>query len=128
MADRTGGPGTRRGGQPACQVRVMRGRGVGLGPGKASLLRAIGETRSISAAGRRLRMSYRRAWLRGEGMNALCGSPLVVTRRGGAAGGGAEVTPLGRRVLAAYDELQALAAGSRAFRYLARQMRAGAAP
>lgn len=98
----------------------MVGRGVGIGPGKAALLRAIRETRSISAAGRRYGMSYRRAWLLVEAMNALGATPLVVARRGGAGGGGAEVTPLGEEVLAAYEELQRLAASSRPFRTLER--------
>ena len=35
---------------------------VAIGPGKADILEAIGETGSIAAAGRHLGMSYKRAW------------------------------------------------------------------
>ena len=52
-----------------CKVRIMVGRGVGMGPGKADMLRAIRDTRSINAAGKEFGMSYRRAWLLVEEMN-----------------------------------------------------------
>ncbi len=112
-----------------CQVRILVGRGIGMGPGKAALLRAIRETRSISAAGKQFGMSYRRAWLLVEEMNGLFQGPLVAARRGGRGGGGAEVTALGERVVAAYEELDRLVARSpqaRAIsRLLARSTRTG---
>ena len=61
-----------------------------LGPGKIALLEAIGETGSISAAGRRHAMSYRRAWLLVEELNHTFKQPLVVAHPGGPGGGGAE--------------------------------------
>jgi molybdate transport system regulatory protein len=80
-----------------------------MGPGKANLLEAIKETGSISAAGRRMGMSYRRAWDLVAAMNATFREPLVNTAIGGLRGGGAELTPLGQTVLDAYRGL-ALAA------------------
>ena len=49
---------------PLVRLRVRLGPGVDFGPGKADLLEGIRETGSISAAGRRMRMSYKRAWHR----------------------------------------------------------------
>lgn len=77
------------------------------GPGKADLLQAIAEEGSISAAGRRMGMSYKRAWSLVEEMNAGFATPLVASARGGAHGGGAHLTEAGQEVLAAYRALVA---------------------
>ena len=110
----------------SCHIRIMVGRGLGMGPGKAAMLRAIRETRSINAAGKKFGMSYRRAWLLVEEMNNLFEAPLVVARRGGAGGGGAEVTGLGERVLQAYADLEQLVEKSPQFRSLSRMLEKGA--
>jgi molybdate transport system regulatory protein len=81
------------------RLRVILGPGVALGPGKADLLEAIAETGSISAAGRRMKMSYRRAWLLVEELNGSFQTALVAADKGGAHGGGARLTELGARVL-----------------------------
>jgi len=81
-----------------------------IGPGKIALLKAIGETGSISAAARRLDMSYRRAWLLIDALNRLFGAPVVETREGGSGGGGAALTPLGLAVVRTYDAATAAAA------------------
>ena len=78
-----------------------------LGPGKATLLEAIASEGSISAAGRKMGMSYKRAWQLVEAMNAGFREPLVESARGGAKGGGAHLTPAGHEVLAAYRSLEA---------------------
>lgn len=91
----------------ALQLRVQLDDNVRFGPGKADLLEGIADTGSISAAGRRMRMSYRRAWELAEAINADFGAPLVQTLTGGKGGGGTQLTPLGTRVLAAYRRLQA---------------------
>ena len=80
-----------------------------IGPGKAKLLELIGETGSISAAGRALDMSYRRAWLLVDAMNHIFKEPVVSTMLGGKAGGGARLTPFGREVLHHYRRLEAKA-------------------
>lgn len=79
-----------------------------LGPGKAHLLDLIRAEGSISGAGRAMGMSYKRAWSLVEEMNAAFADPLVRSVRGGPKGGGAEVTPTGEAVLAAYRRLEAL--------------------
>lgn len=74
----------------------------------------IDELGSISAAGRALGMSYRRAWALVEEANALFGRPLIEKHHGGKAGGGASLTSLGRTVVAHYRELErATAAATR---------------
>ncbi len=77
-----------------------------LGPGKIVLLERIMETGSISAAGRRLKMSYRRAWLLVDAMNRMFAEPVVIAAMGGAHGGGAEVTEFGRRLVATYRTVE----------------------
>ena len=84
-------------------VRLMHGDEIALGPGKSELLSAIVRTGSISAAGKSMNMSYRRAWMLVEVMNRCIKSPLVETAKGGSHGGGAWLTPLGREVLANYQ-------------------------
>jgi molybdate transport system regulatory protein len=83
-----------------------------LGPGKARLLELIGETGSISAAGRALEMSYRRAWLLVDSLNNLFKEPVVSTSLGGKAGGGARLTPYGREVLHHYRKIEVRAASA----------------
>jgi len=91
-----------------------------VGPGKIRLLECIDETGSISAAGRAMNMSYRRAWLLIDELNRLFKSPLVATRLGGEAGGGAELTAFGKTMVRHYRDLEieaqaAAAAHLRAF-------------
>jgi molybdate transport system regulatory protein len=81
-----------------------------MGPGKADLLQGIRETGSIAAAGRRLGMSYKRAWFLVEAMNAGFRQPVVEASKGGCGGGRAKVTPLGEAVLDAYRRLERAAA------------------
>ena len=88
------------------RIRVVFPGGRHFGPGRADLLDLIRETGSIAAAGRRMGMSYRRAWSLVESMNVDFAEPLVESARGGAAGGGARLTPAGEAVLAAYRALQ----------------------
>ncbi len=77
---------------------------IAFGPGKADLLDAIARHGSISAAGRALGLSYRRAWLMVDTMNRLFANPLVQTVRGGP--GGATLTAEGRTVLDVYRRLE----------------------
>lgn len=90
---------------PAPRLRVQLGRPISLGPGKMELLAAIAETGSISAAARRMRMSYRRAWAMVDAMNHGWREPLVVATTGGSGGGGAELTATGRKVRDLYARL-----------------------
>lgn len=96
------------------RLRIQFGPAAMLGPGKADLLEQIDRTGSISAAGAAMGMSYKRAWSLVETLNGIFRAPVVVTARGGAAGGGARLTDTGRSVLAHYRAIEArLAEGSR---------------
>ena len=80
--------------------------GVGLiGPGKIELLRKIREHKSISAAARDMKMSYRRAWLLVEELNAAFKQPVVEKWMGGNARGGAMLTPTGDKLVESYDSV-----------------------
>lgn len=87
--------------------RLYLGEGLSIGPGKIELLRALDRARSISAAARELGMPYKRAWMLIDSLNQGFGRPVAKTVIGGKGGGGAGLTPLGERLVAAYDELQA---------------------
>ena len=89
------------------KVQLLCGDTPAIGPGKADLLEAIDAQGSISAAGRALGMSYRRAWLLVDEMNRCWAERLVETRSGGGEASGARLTEAGRKVLAAYRQLQA---------------------
>jgi len=86
------------------KVQIMCGDEIAMGPGKADLLEAIAVHRSISAAGRALRMSYRRTWLLVDTMNRCWAEPLVATVPGNPKAG-AHLTGLGEAILAQYREL-----------------------
>ena len=90
----------------APRIRILHGKVVALGPGKADLLALISETGSITSAAKRLKMSYMRAWQLVQVMNDCFHEPLVRTERGGAQKGGATLTECGERVLQLYREME----------------------
>jgi len=77
-----------------------------LGHGKMELLEHIRETGSISAAGRAMDMSYRRAWLLVAEMNRMFKAQVVESQRGGQKGGGAALTPFGDQLLARFRNME----------------------
>ena len=89
------------------RLRVVLGGDVALGPGQADLLQGVAETGSISAAGRRMGMSYKRAWQLVDTLNGYFTGPRVQAGAGGATGGGARLTPLGEKVLQRYRRMAA---------------------
>ena len=89
------------------KIQLMCGDEIAMGPGKADLLDAIHISGSISAAGRAMGMSYRRAWMLVDVMNRCWREPLVQTSPGRSHGGGAKLTVMGAEVLAHYRGLQA---------------------
>ena len=101
---------------PEIFIRLFLGEGAMLGPGKAALLEGIARTGSISAAGRDMGMSYKRAWMLVEALNAMFRAPLVESARGGPGGGGAALTDTGREVLRLYREIEAASAEANAAR------------
>jgi molybdate transport system regulatory protein len=96
------------------RMRVYRGDGIAVGPGKIALLEAIARTSSISAAARALGMSYRRAWLLIDELNRSLREPAVTTAVGGAHRGGSLVTPNGLALVQRYRAIEATAAAAAA--------------
>ncbi len=92
-------------GAPRLWIKIYFGNRGQIGPGKIRLLQGIAEQRSITAAARASKMSYRRAWLLVDQMNKTFRAPVVRTHTGGNARGGAELTPLGEEIVARYLEL-----------------------
>ncbi|HCH56450.1 MAG TPA: LysR family transcriptional regulator [Rhodospirillaceae bacterium] len=97
---------------PAPRLRILLGREIAIGPGKAELLRLIEEMGSISAAAREMGMSYRRAWTLVETMNGAFREPVVEAAIGGRGGGGAQVTDFGREALNRYRAMEEKAVSS----------------
>ncbi|MDO9426426.1 MAG: winged helix-turn-helix domain-containing protein [Methylobacterium sp.] len=87
-------------------IRIDLGPDHRVGPGKVHLLEMIAEHGSISAAGRALGMSYRRAWMLVEAMNKGFGRPVVDAQIGGKSGGGARLSPFGADVVAHYRAIE----------------------
>lgn len=110
---------------PRLAFRLILGDDIALGPGKVQLLEAIRDSGSIAAAGRALGMSYKRAWHLVDTMNRCFAQPLVEASKGGAHGGGAQLTPLAGEVIALYRRLEARArkATEADMRALARHLR-----
>jgi molybdate transport system regulatory protein len=88
------------------RLRIVAGKDVAFGPGKAELLALVAETGSIGAAAKRMDMSYMRAWSLVQTMNRCFNEPLVIVAHGGQGGGGADLTKTGRRVLTLYRQME----------------------
>ena len=91
---------------PRVSIRLDLPSGARVGPGKIALLEEIARHGSISAAGRALRMSYRRAWELVEDLNRHLGAPVVAAVTGGSGGGGARLTDAGAALVTAYRAIE----------------------
>lgn len=91
------------------RLRIMQHDEIAIGPGKVQLLEAIAETGSITAAAKRLEMSYRRAWLLVDTLNAALQSPAVISTKGGSSGGVTELTEVGHEIVRRYRAIEAQA-------------------
>lgn len=89
------------------RLRLLSADRLIFGPGKADLLEQIAATGSIRRAAGKMRMSYNRAWQLVQAMNRDFREPLVARERGGAEGGGAELTAAGKEVLTRYRKMVA---------------------
>jgi molybdate transport system regulatory protein len=93
---------------PDLELRVTIDGELVLGPIQAKLLEAIRTTGSISAAHRKLGISYAHVWKMVAALNELFSPPLVDSIRGGARGGGAVLTQQGHKILNSYRRLEEL--------------------
>ncbi len=79
-----------------------------LGAGRIELLERIDKTGSINAAAKEMKMSYKAAWERINGMNALADHPLIDRTTGGKGGGGTKLTPYARELIATFHRFNEL--------------------
>jgi len=91
---------------PRAHLRIDFSATCSIGPGKIALLEAIARTGSLSAAGRELDMSYRRAWLLLHNVNQAFAEPAVRLSVGGKSGGGAQLTAFGHTLVATYRQFE----------------------
>ena len=88
------------------RLRIGCGEDIAMGPGKVELLELVARLGSITLAAKKMGMSYMRAWTLIRTMNRCFKEPLVTATRGGMrGGGGAALTPTGRRALALYQQM-----------------------
>ncbi|MEH2474948.1 molybdate transport system regulatory protein [Nitrobacteraceae bacterium AZCC 2161] len=91
---------------PSLSVRIDLDSEGRIGPGKIQLLENIHATGSISAAGRAMEMSYKRAWDLVDELNKICGQAAVERQTGGKNGGGAMLTPFGLSLVERYRKIE----------------------
>jgi molybdate transport system regulatory protein len=84
------------------------------GPGKVRLLELIEKEGSIRAAATAMNMSYRHAWLLLQAVEDTFGAPVIATSTGGAGGGGAKLTDLGKSLVERYRMIETNAASAAA--------------
>jgi molybdate transport system regulatory protein len=97
---------------PSLSVRIDLDSEGRIGPGKIQLLENIQSCGSISAAGRAMDMSYKRAWDLVDEINRICRHPAVERQTGGKNGGGAVLTPFGMSLVARYRKIERDAASA----------------
>jgi molybdate transport system regulatory protein len=85
---------------------LRRGALPRVGLERVALLEAVAELGSISAAAKRLGLSYKGAWDVVQALNNLFDTPLIEAAPGGRAGGAAQVTARGRAVVTAFRRVQ----------------------
>lgn len=83
----------------------MGEKGTFLGKGRVRLLEEIERMGSIAKAAGKLNMSYKKAWESVDAMNREAAKPLVEKTSGGKGGGGAILTPDGKKAIAYYNHL-----------------------
>jgi len=97
---------------PSLSVRIDLDTEGRIGPGKIQLLEKIREFGSISAAGRAMDMSYKRAWDLVDDINRICRQAAVDRQTGGKNGGGAALTSFGESLVARYRKIERDAASA----------------
>ena len=97
---------------PSLSLRIDLDSEDRIGPGKIALLEHIQKFGSISAAGRAMDMSYKRAWDLVDEINRMCRQVVVDRQTGGKNGGGAALTPFGLSLVARYRKIERDAASA----------------
>jgi len=80
----------------------QEGHGI-LGDGKWEILKAIEETGSLTAACKKLNLTYRRTWGNLKKIEQMLGFPLLEKHRGGSDGGASQLSTQGKKLVNAFD-------------------------
>jgi molybdate transport system regulatory protein len=92
--------------EPRLKLWLERDGKTVLGDFRVDLLRAIGETRSLTEAAQRLGLSYRRAWGKVREMEGNLGASLVHSEKGGRTRGHSELTPQAEALVRQYERFR----------------------
>jgi len=90
--------------RPGLKCWLRLGDDFLMGPRHVHLLEDVERLGSIRAACVEVGLSYRTCMNRLRRMEAVLGGKVLETHRGGAAGGGAQLTPRARRLLRVYRQ------------------------
>ena len=90
-----------------CHISIKKDGSCFLDPYKTALLLEITQNGSLRGAAKKLKISYQHAWTMIDEMNRIAPEPLVIKQRGGANGGGAEISAYGTRILKEYRQIEA---------------------
>lgn len=86
---------------------TLKGGGLGaVGRERIAMLEAAAEQGSITAAAKKLGMSYKAVWDGINAINNLVPRPVLIGRAGGPGGGGAVLTEEGRKLIVAFRRLE----------------------
>jgi molybdate transport system regulatory protein len=93
--------------KPSIKVWIEYNGKPALGKGGAQILKTIAKEQSISKVAEKLGMSYRYVWNYLQKIQKAIEAPIVVTFKGGkAGGGGAKLTALGQSLLEEYERVE----------------------
>jgi len=93
-------------GDLSASLTFRRGALARVGLERVAMVEAVAELGSISAAAKKLGLSYKGAWDVVQALNNLFDTPLIEAAPGGRSGGAAVVTPRGRAVVTAFRRVQ----------------------
>lgn len=94
--------------KPVFKLWFQIGEDYVFGEGAYELLEQIREKKSISAAAKATRMSYRYAWAHIKEIEEHLGESIVKTQKGGKHGGKTEITEAGLSLITNYKRLKEL--------------------
>lgn len=89
-----------------CHISISRNGNCFLDKTKIELLYGVIHSGSLNKAARKLRISYQHAWNMIDEMNKSAALPLVIKKRGGANGGGAELSNYGMKIIREYKLIE----------------------
>jgi molybdate transport system regulatory protein len=92
--------------RPRHKIWFTLGNSFLMGPNYFRFLRAVEESGTIRHAGKTVGWSYRTCLNRIRRMEGILGLRVLETERGGSSGGGARLSPEGRRLVSIFERWQ----------------------